>query len=241
MAAGIDPPASFFVHGYLLVGGKKMAKSAFNQIDPVELAGDVGIDALRYYLLREVPLGNDGEFTYEGLIGRYNSELANNLGNLLSRVSAVVVSKCAGVGPPPQPASSSRLAAAAAEVVEDVRRGWAGFAPQEALEATWRLIRAANAELEAVEPWRREPGPEVDAVLGDALEVLRIVAVLVSPVLFKVAPEIWRRIGLEGSPEAPGNAAVEDGVLAWGGYPGGLPVTKGSPIFPRRVVDAGVE
>ena len=236
MAAGIEPPHSFVVTGFLLVGGQKMAKSAFNQIDPLELAADVGNDALRYYLLREVTLGQDGDFTYEGMVGRYNSELANNLGNLVSRVSAVVASKCGGTGPPPSPADRSRLAGVAADVVAEVRAAWADFAPQDALEVTWRLIRAANAELEAVEPWKREPGPEVDAVLGDALEVLRIVAVLVAPVLIDTAGEIWRRIGVPGSPAAAGNAA-DPGVLAWGGYPGGVPVEKGAPLFPRRAVE----
>lgn len=239
MAAGIDPPHSFLVTGFLLVGGKKMGKSAFNQIDPVELAADVGNDALRFYLLREVPLGQDGEFTYEGLLGRYNSELANNLGNLLSRVAAVVASKCEGIGPAPR--ADSPLAGAASSVVASVVEAWSGFAPHEALEETWRLIRAANAELEAVEPWKREPGPEVSGVLGDTLEVLRIVAVLISPVLISTSGEIWRRIGLAGSPSAAGNAAVGGapggGVLAWGGYPGGLPVEKGAPLFPRRQVE----
>jgi methionyl-tRNA synthetase len=170
------------------------------------------------------------------MVGRYNSERANNLGNLVSRVSAVVASKCGGVGPVPSPAGRSRLAGVAADVVAEARAAWAGFAPQDALEATWRLIRAANAELEAVEPWKREPGAEVDAVLGDALEVLRIVAVLVAPVLIETAGEIWRRIGVPGSPSAPGNAA-EPGVLSWGGYPGGVTVEKGAPLFPRRAVE----
>jgi methionyl-tRNA synthetase len=117
MAAGIDPPHSYVVTGFLLVGGKKMGKSAFNQISPVELAADIGNDALRYYLLRDVGLGSDGEFSYEGLIARYNADLANNLGNLLSRVATVVGSKCGGIGPPPQSlADGSRLAHVAAEV-----------------------------------------------------------------------------------------------------------------------------
>ncbi|MGH9291359.1 MAG: methionine--tRNA ligase [Acidimicrobiales bacterium] len=239
MAAGIEPPHQYLVHGFLLVGGKKMGKSAFNQIDPVELAADVGNDAVRYYLLREFSLGQDGELTYEGLIARYNADLANNLGNLVSRVAAVVGSKCGGIGPAPRagagPGGASPaggLAERAAEVVAAAQAAWDDFAPHEALEATWRLVRAANAALEAVEPWKLEPGPAVDAVLGDALEVLRIVAVLVSPVLIEAAAEIWRRIGLSGAVSAPGGSAP--GALAWGGYPGGLPVAKGAPLFPRR-------
>jgi methionyl-tRNA synthetase len=124
----------------------------------------------------------------------------------------------------------------AAELTPAVVAQWGAFAPHEGLETTWRLIRGANAELEAVEPWKLEPGPQVDAVLGDALEVLRIVAVLISAVLPDTAAEIWRRLGLDGAPGAPGNAGG-NGVLAWGGYPGGLPVEKGAPLFPRRKLE----
>ena len=237
MAAGIEPPASFVVHGFLLIGGKKMGKSAFNQIDPVELAGDIGNDALRYYLLREVGLGSDGEFTYEGMVGRYNSDLANNLGNLLSRVATVVGSKCGGIGPAPRSlADGSRLAAVAGEVVPSVLAHWEALSPNDGLEATWRLIHAANAELETVEPWKLEPGPEVEAVLGDCLEVLRIVAVLISAVMTSTASEIWRRLGMGGSPGSSGNAGP-GGVLAWGGYPGGAAVEKGPGLFPRRTAE----
>ena len=233
MAAGIEPPSRFVVTGFLLVGGKKMGKSAFNQIDPVELGRDIGNDGLRYYLCRDVGLGSDGEFSYEGLVARYNSDLANNLGNLMSRVATVVGSKCGGIGPAPSPADSSRLAAVAGEGAAEAVAAWRAFAPQEALESTWRLIRAANAELEAVEPWKRDPGPDVDAVLGDALEVLRVVAILSSPVLPDASAEIWRRLGLEGAAGAPGNADLA-GALEWGGYPGGIAVEKAPPLFPRR-------
>jgi methionyl-tRNA synthetase len=237
LAAGIDPPARFIVHGWLLVGGEKMSKTKLNQIDPVELADDIGVDALRYHLVREVTLGADGDFTYEGLVARYNSDLANNLGNLLARVAAVVASKRGGIGPAPRPAVPGvRLSEVAGEVVTAWRAAWGRFAGHEALEATWRLVRAANAELEAVEPWKLEPGPAIDAVLGDALEALRIVAVLVSPVMPSIAAELWARIGLAGRPDEPG-AAGDDGVLSWGGYPDGLRVTKGEPLFPRRATN----
>jgi methionyl-tRNA synthetase len=146
----------------------------------------------------------------------------------LSRVTTVVAAKCAGVGPAPDPASA--LAGAARAALAEAEAAWARFAPHEALEATWRLIAAANAELEAAEPWKLDPGPAVDAVLGSALEVLRIVALLVQPAVPDAAAEIWRRIGLAGTPadgRLPGDAA-------WGGYPGGRAVEKGAPLFPRR-------
>ncbi len=227
MAAGIEPPHRISVHGYLLVGGEKMSKTAFNQISPADLVADFGVDGYRYHFLRDQPFGPDGEFSYEGMVARYNADLANNLGNLLARVCAVVQSKCGGVGPAPRP--DSALSALAEEVYAEVAEAWERVAPSEALDATWRLVRGANAALEAAEPWRAEPGPAVDAVLGDALEVLRLVAVLASPALTRAPAEIWRRIGLSGS---PAHAQLPE-AARWGGYPGGLPVEKGAPLFPR--------
>ncbi len=243
MAAGIDPPAEIFVHGYLLMGGQKLGKTMIaaglggdgaplkiTDVSPLALADDFGVDPLRYHLLREVPLGGDGDFSDEGIVARYNADLANNLGNLVSRVTTVVHSKCGGVGPKPDP--QSELAPEAARVLEAVTAAWERWAPHEALEETWRLIGATNARLEAAEPWKMDPGPEVDAVLGDALEALRIVAVLCWPAMPSTAAEIWRRIGVPGD---PASARLPLGA-AWGGYPGGVAVTKGDPLFPRRKV-----
>jgi len=236
MAAGIEPPAHIFVHGWLLVGGKKLSKSMasgeeapvkLTEITPASLIADVGVDALRYHLLRDTPLGTDGEFSIEGLTSRYNSDLANNLGNLVARVATVVGSKCEGIGPAPDP--ESPLAPAAATAVANAREAWERFAPHEALEATWRLIGAANQELETTEPWKAEPGT-VDAVLGSSLEVLRIVSLLIAPAMPATAAEIWSRIGLSDTVDAQRLPEA----ARWGGYPGGLAVTKGEPLFPRR-------
>ena len=228
LAAGLEPPRHIHVHGYLLVGGEKMSKTRLNAIAPADLVADLGVDAFRYHFLRDNPFGPDGEFSYEGLVARYNADLANNLGNLLSRVTTVVGGKCGGVGP--APGAGSTLGPVAAAAYADAARAWDRVAPSEALDATWRLIRETNAYLEAHEPWKAEPGPAVDAVLGDALEALRIVAVLASPAMPGASAEVWRRIGLPGSPsdERLPSAA------AWAGYPGGLPVEKGPPLFPRR-------
>ena len=230
MAAGVDPPAHLFVHGWLLVGGEKMSKSSLNQIAPAELVADFGVDAVRYHLMRDTPLGPDGEFSYEGIVARYNADLANNLGNLASRVTTVVASKCDGIGPAPR--ADSRLAAVAAEVVQAAADAWERFAPHDALEAAWRLIHETNAALEAEEPWKRDPGPEVSAVLGDALEALRIVALLAWPAMPGACSELWRRLGLTGS---PGDERLP-GAATWGGYPAGRAVERGAPLFPRRKV-----
>ncbi len=230
MAAGIDPPAHVQVHGWLLLGGEKMSNSSVNQILPGDLTAEYGVDPVRYHLLRDIPLGSDGEFSAEGISARYNADLANNLGNLLSRVATVVGSKCGGVGPAPDPAS--RLAGVAAAVLAEATEAWQSGLPNLALDATWRLIRETNAELETAEPWKAEPGPAVDAVLGSALEVLRIVSLLIVPAMPSSARELWRRIGLTGSPD---EQRLPD-AGSWGGYPGGLQVEKGPPLFPRRKV-----
>ncbi|HEX2576626.1 MAG TPA: methionine--tRNA ligase [Aquihabitans sp.] len=227
LAAGEEPPASIDVHGYLTVGGKKMSKTRLNQIFPADLVEEFGVDGFRYQFLRDNPFGPDGDFSYEAMVSRYNADLANNLGNLLSRVATVVDKKCGGIGPAPR--ADSPLAEVAVQALQDATAAWDAVQPSAALDATWRLIREANAMLEAAEPWKAEPGPEVDGVLGDALEVLRLVAVLASPALTRASGEVWRRIGLAG---APTDVALPE-AAAWGGYPGGLPVEKGAPLFPR--------
>jgi methionyl-tRNA synthetase len=117
----------------------------------------------------------------------------------------------------------------AAEAVSDAADAWAKVLPSVALEATWRLVRETNVYLEANEPWKLEPGPQVDAVMGDSLEALRIVGLLACPAVPASSDELWRRIGLPGS---PADAALP-GAAAWGGYPGGLEVIKGGSLFPR--------
>jgi methionyl-tRNA synthetase len=235
MAAGVEPPANIFVHGWLLLGGQKLSKSMaegdapvkLTEITPASLSDDFGVDALRYHLLRDTPLGTDGEFSLEGLTARYNADLANNLGNLLARVATVIGSKCSGVAPAPDPASP--LAATAAEVLEAAASAWERFAPHEALEVTWRLIGAANAELERTEPWKAEPG-SVDAVLGSAVESLRIISLLIAAAMPSTATELWSRLGFAG--------VLEDQRLPeagrWGQGTGGHLVVKGDPLFPRR-------
>jgi methionyl-tRNA synthetase len=228
LSGGVAPPERVYVHGFLLVGGEKMSKTSLNSIAPADLVAEFGVDGYRYHFLADLGFGADGDFSYEGMLARYNADLANNLGNLLARVATVVGRACDGVGPSPRP--DSPLAAAAAHAYADAAAAWAVVQPADALAAAWRLVRATNAHLEANEPWKKTPGPEVDGVLGDALEALRIVALLASPAIPSSAQAIWDRIGLTGR--------VEDERLPeaaeWGRYPGGLPVVKGDPLFPRK-------
>jgi methionyl-tRNA synthetase len=227
MSAGVELPKGWAVGGWLLVDGEKMAKSTGNVVNPLDLVDTVGVDGFRYYVLADTTYGSDGDFSYDGLVARYNADLANNLGNLMARVATVVAKKCGSVGPAPR--VDSPLADAAATAVAGATAGWDAVSPSRALEATWGLIRATNAHLEANEPWKTDPGAEVDAVMGDALEALRIIAVLTHPAVPGTAAQIWERLGMPGDLV---DQRLPDAV-SWGGYPGGTTIVKGDPLFPR--------
>jgi methionyl-tRNA synthetase len=230
MSAGIEPPKGWAVGGWLLVGGEKMSKTSGNVVNPLELVDEIGVDGFRYYVLSDTGYGNDGDFTYEGLISRYNSDLANNLGNLAARVATVVGKKCDGLGTSPN--LDSPLASISEQAVRETIEHWEVVQPSRALEATWQLIRATNAHLENNEPWKVEAGPLVDSVMGDALEALRIVTILAFPAIPDTAREIWRRIGM--------TTDIEECRIgtdtSWGQYVAGHPVEKGDPLFPRRTI-----
>ena len=227
MSAGIELPKGWAIGGWLLSGGEKMSKTSGNVVDPLDLVDDVGVDGFRYYVLADTAYGNDGDFSIEGFTSRYNSDLANNLGNLLARVATVVAKKCNGIGTAPDLDSS--LAAVAASAYADTASHWDVVQPSRALDATWSLVRATNGHLEANEPWKAEPGPGVDAVMGDALEALRIVAILASAAVPDTAQAIWERIGL------PGLVADQrlPAAAVWGGYIPGATVTTGDALVPR--------
>ena len=230
MSAGIEPPKGWAVGGWLLVDGEKMSKTTGNVVNPLDLIDVVGVDGFRYYVLAETTYGNDGDFSDEGLIKRFNSDLANNLGNLAARVATVVEKKCGGVGP--ASSANSPLAEIAATAVAETSQAWAAVQPSKALEATWKLIGATNSYLEDNEPWKMEPGDAVNTVMGDALEALRIVSILANPALPTTTQEIWNRIGLAGNIiDLRINADTK-----WGQYTGGTQVVKGQPLFPRLTV-----
>jgi methionyl-tRNA synthetase len=230
MSAGIEPPKGWAVGGWLLVDGEKMSKTTGNVVNPLDLIDVVGVDGFRYYVLAETTYGNDGDFSDEGLIKRFNSDLANNLGNLAARVATVVEKKCGGVGP--ASSANSPLAEIAATAVAETSQAWAAVQPSKALEATWKLIGATNSYLEDNEPWKMEPGDAVNTVMGDALEALRIVTILANPALPTTTQEIWNRIGLTGNIT---DLRIEKDTK-WGQYTGGTTVVKGQSLFPRLSV-----
>lgn len=228
MAAGVSPLPKLHVHGYLTVGGAKMSKSGnLTRISPSDMVSEFGVDGFRHSLLRNHPYGPDSEFSYEGLLERYNTDLANNYGNLVSRVCSVVAKKCGGIGPSPDP--ESVLAATVAEAYDQAGSAWNRVQPSVALEATWRIIRDTNEYLQQHEPWKLPHGTQVDKVMGDAIEALRIATILAWPSIPDATQIAWERLGLRGD---VGDQRLPE-AATWGTYPGGLRVESGDPIFPR--------
>jgi methionyl-tRNA synthetase len=232
MAAGIDPPNQLFIHGHLLVGGKRVSKTrlqseseiSITKISPIDLANEFTSDVIRYYLLREIPLGNDGEFSYENIWRRYNDDLANDLGNLLQRVVTLIVNKLEGFCPGAP--EDSPLKDDVMQAIEDVKNCWQHFLVNQALEIPIELIRKTNSYLEETEPWKITDVNQLKNILGSASEVLRIVAVLIYPAMPKTSYEIYSRLGINRL----SNSSSE---LNWG-LGGNTRIEKKSPLFPRR-------
>jgi methionyl-tRNA synthetase len=197
MSAGQPLPEQVFGHGWMSVGGQRMSKSLGNVVDPVEAADRFGVDPLRLYLVKEVPYGGDGDFTFERLGEKYNADLANNLGNLVSRVAAMSHRYRGGVLPS-RPASD-RLPAIAASAVTDYRAAMDRFALHEGVAAVFRLIDATNVFIAETQPWalakRDEDAERLTSVLAESAEAVRIAAALLLPVMPDSAGEILRRIG----------------------------------------------
>jgi methionyl-tRNA synthetase len=230
MAAGEAPPKHVFAHGFLLVGGEKMSKTAFNQISPNDLVADFGTDGLRYHFLADVRFGADGDFSHEAMVARYNADLANNFGNLASRVLNMATSYCDAIAPTER--AGGPLVAACARAFDEVTRHMDRLDYSAAYFHLWELIRAANSYIEELEPWKLHKAGEADAVagvLGDCLETLRVVALLASPAIPGASAELWRRLGLDGTPE---DQRLPE-AAAWGRGPFGTTLEKGDALFPR--------
>ncbi|HEX2737244.1 MAG TPA: methionine--tRNA ligase [Acidimicrobiia bacterium] len=230
MAAGEAPPKCVFAHGYLLVSGEKMSKSRLNQIAPADLVADFGVDGVRYHFLADQRFGPDGDFSYEAMVARYNADLANNFGNLASRVLNMAVTYCGGVAPDTR--EDGPLVEAAARAFDGLCDGFAKLDFSGGFGAVWELIGAANAYIEDREPWKlHKEGDAIAtaAVIGDCLAALRVVALLASPLIPRASTELWRRLGLDGRPDDQRLPAA----TAWGAMPSGVALEKGAPLFPR--------
>src|SRR5438132_8417429 len=185
MAAGLEPPRRVFAHGWWTVEGQKMSKSLGNFIAPKELVDRYGLDPLRYFMLRELPFGSDGDFSHRAVIGRLNGDLANDFGNLAQRVLAMINRNCGAAVPEPGPIAEAdeRLLAEARGLVSRVRPLIAEQAFHLALETIWRVVAAANRYVDEQAPWalRRSDPQRMQTVLYTLAEVLRQLGILVQP------------------------------------------------------------
>lgn len=230
MAAGEEPPKCVFAHGWLLVGGEKMSKTRLNQIAPADLIATFGVDGFRHHLLRDQAFGPDGDFSYEAMLARYNADLANNFGNLTNRVLTMACNYLGGISPDTR--EDGRLMEHATGATEELEAAMAALDFSGGFAAVWELIHQTNAFIEDRRPWalhKEGQTSEVAGILGDCLEVLRIVAVLASPLIPSACAELWRRLGLPGRPE---EQRLPD-VARWGQMPAGLLLERGAPLFPR--------
>jgi len=235
MAAGMEPPKCVFAHGWLLVGGEKMSKTRLNQIAPADLVADFGVDGFRYHFMTDQRFGPDGDFSYEAMVSRYNSDLANNFGNLANRVLNMAVNYCGGIVPDAR--ADGPLADAAAGAFDAMQEGMGRLDFHGAFGAVWQLIGDTNAYIEDRQPWALNKAGDAVAtaeVLGDCLEALRIVTLLASPLIPRASAELWRRLGHPGRPE---DERLPD-AASWGLLPAGNPLEKGQPLFPRIEVEA---
>src|SRR5437667_556035 len=203
IAAGVATPKSVFGHGWWLSKDVKMSKSRGNVMDPFVLNEVFGSELLRYYLLREMVLGQDCNFAVEAVIQRFNSDLANDLGNLLSRTTAMITKYRAGHIPAPAEAKSDAEVRELTErVIESYRNNFDDYNFSRGLENVWELIARVNKYIVENEPWAIAEKPQeakkLDSVLFHAAESLRVVAVLIAPVMPKTAQNLWEQLGLDG-------------------------------------------
>jgi methionyl-tRNA synthetase len=232
MAAGLAPPRRVFAHGWWTVEGEKMSKSLGNFIPPERLVGTYGRDAVRYFLLRELPFGSDGDFSHRAVVARLNGDLANDFGNLAQRVLVMIARNCGGRLPRPG-AEGEELLASAQGLLPVLREHMREEAFHSALEAIWRVVADANRFVDRVAPWAlaRTDERRMEGVLYALAETIRRLAILVQPFVPDAAARLLAQLAV--GPEARSFAALEESPLVPGTA---LPEPEG--VFPRFVEKA---
>ena len=233
MGAGLEPPKRVFAHGWWTNEGEKISKSLGNVIEPRQIVETYGLDQVRYFLLREVPFGNDGDFSHRSMVNRINSELANDLGNLAQRSLSMVGRYCDGTLPEPGDFSDTdnEILTHAARVLDDVRTHIDNQAFHEALETIWVLVRAANAYVDAEAPWKlhKEDPARRDTVLYVLAETIRHLGIYIQPFMPDSASRMLDILAI------PEDARDFTRVGAAHALDGGTCLPAPEPVFPRFV------
>jgi methionyl-tRNA synthetase len=245
MAAGIPLPRTVRANGWLLFDQGKMSKSRGNVVRAETVLEVLGADALRYFLLREIPFGQDGGFSFDALVQRYNADLANGYGNLVSRVVNMVHKYFGGVVPEAgiPTAAEDALRESAVHAIAAFGREFDEMNFSEALKSLWVLVAETDGYLTANAPWKRPVDrPEAEhvelqaRVLATAAEAIRIITALVYPILPESAAKVWRQLGQGEIADAARNAFLTE--IAWGGLRAGTKFGEPAPLFPRAEKDA---
>jgi methionyl-tRNA synthetase len=232
MSAKLPLPRRVFGHGFLYSRGEKMSKSVGNVVDPVALAAEYGADQLRYFFLREVPFGQDGNYTHETLVNRTNADLANDLGNLAQRSLTMIVKNCDGAVPAHGPYSEAdkALLGAADALAQKTRDAIDAQALHKALDAIWTVVADANRYFAAQEPWalKKSDPDRMGTVLYVTAETLRQVAILAQPFTPAAAGRLLDQLGIAAGPARDFAALGAAGRIA-----PGAAIGKPEPVFPR--------
>jgi methionyl-tRNA synthetase len=234
MAAGLDVPKKVFAHGWLLVGGEKMSKSKLTGIAPSDITDHFGVDAFRYYFLRAIPFGSDGSFSWEDMSARYTSELANDFGNLASRLAAMIEKYCEGKVP--AVATDAGLTAALQATVDKADAAMVALDFQGGITSIMDFCKKVNGYVTEKEPWILAKDPANKAALEEVLyntaESLRALAVLLHPVMPATTEILWESLGANATIGSLADQQVSK-VAQWGQLPEGTLVTKTPVLFPR--------
>ncbi len=232
LSAGLTPPKQVFGHGFFTINGEKISKSLGNAIDPVQLAEKYGVDAIRYFIMREIPFGKDSDFSTERLEQRYKGDLADDLGNLLNRSLNMVIKYRNGEIPEPDLSELTELEENANKLVYTIEERYKNFEYSQMLESIWEYIKSINKYIDTMKPWelnKKQENKKLDFVLYNIMQSLKIIALFIYPIMPQTANKIYKQIGSEKDIETENYLTA----VKWGSLTPKTKVNKGEVLFAK--------